>query len=473
MKEDIVMEFYNLDDRYNDKPIIIDDRGNLLNKDKYKKINLEIKNNIKKRTLVFLFCENSIDCISIYISLLNNGIVPVMISPDLDEELCNNLINIYKPSYLILNISMKKQKFDYKKVLSNGDYIFLKTDYYEKHNLSDELALLLTTSGSTGSPKLVRQSYKNINSNASAIAKYLELNEYEKPVTTLPFNYTYGISVINSHLLVGATILVTNKSIIQRDFWDFVKKYKATSIAGVPYTYQMLKKIRFFDMDLPYLKTMTQAGGKLLVELHEEFANFALKNDKKFVVMYGQTEATARMGYLPHDKSIEKIGSMGIPIPNGRFELVDVDNNIIDTPEVIGELVYYGDNVTLGYSENIEDLSKDDERNGRLVTGDMAKFDSDGYYYIVGRKKRFLKIFGNRVNLDEVERILNSQFTENELICSGKDDNMIVYYTKLLDEKILSDFLSDTLHINKSAFKFKKIKDIPKNESGKILYSKL
>ena len=148
---------------------------------------------------------------------------------------------------------------------------------------------------------------------------------------------------------------------------------------------------------------MTQAGGKLTLDLHRRFAEYANNNNKSFIVMYGQCEATARMGYLPADKAIEKCGSMGIAIPGGRFELIIVDGTVIDKSDTPGELVYYGDNVTLGYAESGNDLIKGDERSGVLHTGDLAQFDEDGYYYIVGRMKRFLKIYGNRVNLDETE----------------------------------------------------------------------
>jgi len=225
-------------------------------------------------------------------------------------------------------------------------------------------------------------------------------------------------------------------------------------------------------MDLPYLRTITQAGGKLTLELHKKFARYAEDSGKKFIVMYGQCEATARMGYLPADKAVEKKGSMGIAIPGGKFRLIDAKGNEIHTPHTTGELVYEGSNVTLGYAENVDDLAKCDERNGVLETGDMAQFDEDGYYYIVGRKKRFLKIYGNRINLDEVDRLIKEKY-EVEVACGGVDDHMYIFLT---DEGIASeikDYVSTTTKLNPAAFKTVVIDEIPKNDAGKTKYTEL
>ena len=189
--------------------------------------------------------------------------------------------------------------------------------------------------------------------------------------------------------------------------------------------------------------------------------------------MYGQTEATARMSYLPYKRSLEKYGSMGIAIPGGTFHLIDVDGTDIEKADVVGELVYEGPNVTLGYAECQYDLSKGDERNGILVTGDMAKRDEDGYYYIVGRKKRFLKIYGNRVNLDETERMIQSQFDGMECACVGEDDHMQIYVTDKNMEKDVTEFITNKTGLNWKAFTVHYIEEIPKNESGKKNYQKL
>ena len=384
--------------KFENSTAIVDELGNSYSYGFLNEKCHELANHIGERCLVIVLCSNTIESLVGYIGLVNHNIVPLMLDSHLNDDLLSALIDAYKPKYIWAPKTRPISRFT-KESFALGNYSLLKTDFLINYPLFDELALLLTTSGSTGSPKLVRQSYKNIIANTQSIVEYLSLDSNEKPITTLPMNYTYGISIINSHLFVGATIILTEKTIFSREFWQLFKEQNATSFGGVPYTYEMLEKLRFFRMNLPSLKTMTQAGGKLSLDLHQKFAEYAFENNKQFVVMYGQTEATARMAYLPPSRAIEKCGSMGIAIPGGEFLLVDASGNIINEPNVVGELVYKGDNVTLGYAVCGEDLIKGDENNGKLVTGDMAKFDEDGFFYIVGRKKRFLKMFGKRLFL--------------------------------------------------------------------------
>lgn len=457
--------------KYKNNIALYDESGDKVTYFELNDIVSEFGNNTETKELCFVLCNNSAASVVGYASLIENKIVPLLLSENIDEELLSNLLNIYKPRYVYCP-SERRIPIESSKLVSVFGFTLYKTCYYENYPIYDELALLLTTSGSTGSPKFVRQSYKNIKSNAKSIVKYLELDENERPITSLPMNYTYGLSVINSHLMVGATICVTDKTFMQKEFWNFVKEQKVTSIAGVPYNYEILDKLQFTRMDLPYLKTMTQAGGKISLDLHKKFAEYARENNKKFVVMYGQCEATARMGYLPADKALDKIGSMGIAIPGGEFKLIDVNGKEINKPNIEGELVYKGDNVTLGYAECIDDLAKGDERNGILKTGDMAKFDEDGFFYITGRKKRFLKVFGNRVNLDELERLVRGHFNV-ELAIGGVDDQVTLFVLNddLNDE--IKRFLEVTTKLNHNAFKFKLIDGIPHNDSGKVLYNEL
>lgn len=427
-----------------------------------------------RRNLVLCLCKNEIGSVVGYISALRNHDVPMLLNAEIDKDLRSRLIEMYCPRYLYIPQNMCYEFSAYQAVAEVCNYVLLYTGN-AKEKMNDDLALLLATSGSTGSPKFVRQSYTNLQSNAESISAYLELSQQERPITTLPMNYTYGLSIINSHIQVGATILMTEYSMMHQEFWNFFKDEKATSFGGVPYTYEILKKIRFFKMDHPYLKTMTQAGGKLRPDLHREFAEYAQNTGKKFVIMYGQTEATARMAYLPADKAIEKCGSMGRAIPGGKLWLKDEAGNQIEKPNIVGELIYEGPNVTLGYAETKMDLMKGDERGGRLETGDMARLDEDGFFYIVGRKKRFLKIFGNRVNLDEIESLLKTEFDFSEIVCSGKDDKLCIFILKnpaIDNEKVLS-YISSKTKLNRSAFTVFQIDEIPQNEAGKVLYKKL
>lgn len=428
---------------------------------------------VGKRCLVFSLCENAVGSVLGYSAFVEHRIVPVLLSSYLEKELLDNLLSAYCPSYLWVPKGQENSFSDTKTVYESYQYVLLKTDYGKDFPLYEELCLMLTTSGSTGSPKFVRQSYVNVKVNAEAIANYLGLDETERPITTLPMNYTYGLSIINSHFLVGATLLVTDKGLMQKEFWNFFKEEKATSFGGVPYTYEMLDRLRFWRMELPSLRTMTQAGGKIIPELHKKFAEYAEANGKKFVVMYGQCEATARMGYLPAEHAIDKCGSMGIAIPGGEFYLVDVNGKEVSEPFVTGELVYKGENVTLGYAECGEDLKKADERNGVLQTGDMAQFDTDGYFYIVGRKKRFLKIYGNRVNLDEIDRMVKGKFGNIDCASAGVDDHMYLFVTDKSIADEVKEFVVSKTRLNPAAFQAIVIDEIPKNDAGKTLYKEL
>ena len=427
-----------------------------------------------ERGLAFCLCENSPSSVASYVGLMTCGIVPLLIDRKTVPELLGSLLATYTPRYLCVPAG-KADGFEGYHVRANilSGYALLEADQIVELALHEDLALLLTTSGSTGSPKLVRQSRRNIESNTHSIVEYLGIGEDERAITTLPMNYTYGLSIINSHLAAHATILLTDSPMNMKRFWSFFNEERATSFGGVPFTYQMLKRVGFLRMELPSLRYMTQAGGKLSPELHAEFAQWAKDHGKSFVVMYGQTEATARMGYLPAEKSLEKAGSMGIAIPGGSFTLIDVDGNAVTVPGVTGELVYEGDNVTMGYAQSPTDLALGDERGGRLETGDMAQFDEDGFYYIVGRKKRFLKIYGNRVNLDEIDRLLQTAFPDLQCASTGVDDRMVTFITEETRVGEVRRWLSSTTRLSQKAFDVRYIEEIPQNEAGKVLYNKL
>lgn len=469
------MAFYNELGKFKDKAACIDAAGNQITYSEVEQLQQEMGKVLKKRSLVFSFCSNTIGSVVGYLSFLADGVVPLLLKKDTEKGLRDNLIELYKPEYLYVPKSMQEEFPGCDCIWEKWDYCLMVNSGGKETKLYSELGLLLNTSGSTGSPKLARQSYTNIEENAMSIVEYLELDDTERPITTLPMNYTYGLSIINSHLLVGATILLTDATLMDRNFWNFFKTKEATSFGGVPYTYEILKKLRFFKMELPSLRTMTQAGGKLTPNLHEEFAQYAAEHGKHFVVMYGQTEATARMGYLPWEKAVEKKGSMGIAIPGGRLYLKDAEGNVITEPNVVGELIYEGKNVTLGYAVCPEDLKKGDERGGILETGDMARMDEDGFFFIVGRKKRFLKIFGNRVNLDEIERMVKEAFGQCEIACAGVDDKLYAFVTTkdAEDHEKIKRFLASKTGLSATAFVIEAIETIPKNEAGKILYREL
>ncbi len=463
---------FNLD-KFQNNIAVITDKGERLTYSEMKAEANRFAEAIPRNGLLFCLCENSLGSLVGYVSCLEHNIPIVLLDGFQDIILLKNLIGLYHPEY-IWTSTEKIGEIGGKTIYSYALFSLQQMAYditIDCPVINPELALCLPTSGSTGSPKFVRLSEKNILGNAESIAEYLHIDENERPVTTLPSYYSYGVSVINSHLIKGATILLTEGTVAQRDFWQFMKEQKATSISGVPYTYEMLKRLRFFRMELPHLKVMTQAGGKLNKDIAKEYIEFAAEKGKKFYVMYGQTEATARMSYLPWESAIDKYASIGIAIPGGRFSLIDADGKEIMDPDVDGELIYEGPNVSLGYAECRADLSKLDENNGVLHTGDIARRDVEGFYYITGRLKRFVKIWGNRCNLDATEQLVKSITTN--CACAGVDDKITVFVTESGLEEQIKKQLSEKTGLNSIAFQVKVINNIPKNDSGKIQYAEL
>lgn len=424
---------------------------------------------MEKRGVAFLLCRNCASAVTAYVGALRHGVVPLLLNGEIQDELLAQLLTTYHPKYLWMEAGRQAAKGTV--LYSDGNYQLWDTGE-ERYPIHDDLAVLLSTSGSTGSPKLVRQSYQNIMANTSSIVEYLSLTSKDRAITTMPMYYTYGLSIIQTQLFVGGSVVLTDASMFARGFWEMLKKHEVTNFGGVPYTYEMLKRMRFGRMDLPSLRFITQAGGKLAASLSAEFAKACDGKGIKFVTMYGACEATARMACLPWEYAQSKAGSIGIAIPEGRLAIMDDSGVEITAPDIDGELIYYGDNVTLGYAECQTDLNKGDDNHGVLHTGDIARRDSDGFYYITGRKKRFLKLFGNRVSLDAVEAYLKSQ-GHLFCACAGADDKLVVYTTEDIDAKELCLKLGEFTHLHSSAFAVVKVEEIPRNSSGKILYERL
>ena len=431
----------------------------------------ELASQVKKRCLVLIGCNNSFSSLAGYVGFLRAGIVPLLVSNIIDKILLTKVVEAYQPDYLYLPIESAIPFQNCKTVFKHEDYVLIKNNNHSSYRLYDDLALLLSTSGSTGSPKYVRQSYRNIKSNTESIARYLAITEEDRAITTMPMNYTYGLSIINTHLFKGASVILTDDSLVNKRFWEVLKVNQATTLGGVPYIFEILKKLRFKYMKLPSLKYITQAGGKLERELCEEIANDCVQKGIKFYVMYGQAEATARISYLPWEQAQYKPDSIGVPIPGGKIWLEDEQGAVIDKTYITGELVYQGANVSLGYAENCFDLHKGDENQGILYTGDLARRDKDDYYYIVGRKKRYIKMFGNRINLDEIEQLILSE--GNECACTGIDDSLNIFITKPEEENHIKKYISKKTGIHSTGFKLIVVSELPRNETGKVLYSEL
>ena len=317
---------------------------------------------VGEHRLVFVLCENTPGTLLGYLGCLKAGEVPLLLDAHIAPELLRGLLETYRPAFVHVPGDLPAETGrvleGFVPALEVEDSVLLRRPGGQGPELHPELALLLTTSGSTGSPKLVRLSGRNLDANTRSIVEYLELDEGQRPVTNLAMSYSYGMSIVNTHLLAGAALVLTRRSVLERPFWELVERERVTSLAGVPYTYRMYRRAGLLEMELPALNTLTQAGGKLPEALHLEFADWAARTGRRFFVMYGQTEAAPRMGYLPAERAVEKCGSMGVPVPGGQFRLLGEDGAPIDAPDTVGELVYRGPNVAMGYARRAEELAR-------------------------------------------------------------------------------------------------------------------
>lgn len=456
--------FLNLEKKTKEKIAAIDDSNRSITYGEICEFSNQFSKYIPERTLIFILSENKIGSLLGYTAALSNKVAPLIISANTEESLYINLRDMYNPEYMWAP-SEKCEMLGYDVVFTAWDYSLVKTGF-PKVNMYEDLSLLLPTSGSTGSPKLVRHSYRNIEANAENVSRLFELTGDERAMAILPMHYTMGLSVIASHLYAGATLLLSGKSLLDKDFWARLKE--ATSFTGVPYSYEILTKLRFTRMDLPNLEVITQGGGKLTPEMFTLLAQYAKEKNKKFIATYGQSECTARMAYLPAELALSKTCSIGVAEPGGRLSIVDNEGNETFDGEATGEMVYRGENVTLGYATCIEDLLKGDENNGVMHTGDLARRDSDGCYFIVGRLKRFLKIFGLRIGLDEVENLIKQEY-KVDCYCKGNDEKLVILVTdsKIADE--LPNFVESKTHLFHQKVEVKIVDAILRNEAGKVI----
>ncbi|HEY7800731.1 MAG TPA: non-ribosomal peptide synthetase [Hyphomonadaceae bacterium] len=399
--------------------------------------------------LTFLRCTNTFESIAAYLGCLRGGHPVVLLSHDADIE---PLRTQYSPSA----------------VISGGADLKVERGPSNNVKLHPDLRVLLTTSGSTGSPKLVRLSQANIQSNARSIADFLGLTPNDRALTSLQFNYSYGLSVLNSHFEVGASVVLTEASVLDDEFWAQLEASKATSFAGVPYTYEMLHKSGALERKHG-LRYLTQAGGKLSPELVLYFSKLGAARGWDFFVMYGQTEAAPRMGYLPPRLAQHHPDAIGVAIPGGRFEIRDEDQRPIVDPNRPGELVYSGPNVMMGYATSAAELSHG-QGPLELRTGDIAVWNEEKLVKIVGRAARFIKLFGLRLSLDDIEQ--KARAIAASAAATGDDRGVVVAIEKQDkgQRARLASRLPVDLKIPQQAVEVVVIDQLPRLANGKVNY---
>jgi acyl-CoA synthetase (AMP-forming)/AMP-acid ligase II len=297
-------------------------------------------------------------------------------------------------------------------------------------DLHPELAVLMSTSGSTGSAKAVRLSLDNVEANAVAIADALELRFDDVAITSLPLHYCYGLSIVTSHLAVGAAIVVTDTSVADSCFWKLVDRWDASTVSGVPHSFDLIERMATDPLAAPSLRRVTQAGGRLAPEKVQRLSRLGGRRGWDFVVMYGQTEATARMATLDPQLAADHPGSIGRPIPGGAFRLAPIPSSDVSAElqfeariGAVGEIVYRGRNVMLGYATSVDDLGRGRDLD-ELRTGDIGRRLANGLFEIVGRRSRFVKILGHRIDLEALEADLTR--ADVEVAAAGTDDRLVV-----------------------------------------------
>jgi long-chain acyl-CoA synthetase len=434
----------------------------------------ELASFMEPRSVVLILCANDAPSVACYVGALRRRVVPLLASSASNLGHIRALVQAYQPEFVWGPSSVVRSLGSDMRVITtrSGEYELLGVRGNPcAEAIGEDLALLMSTSGSTGSPVFVRQSYRNLVSNAKSICESLHMLEDDCAITTLPLNYTYGLSILNTHLEIGASIALSRLSITDRGFWDFLRASGANNFGGVPYTYEMLRRFGFGFLRNTAIRYITQAGGKLRSEWVSEISAACLEASKGFFVMYGQTEASPRMSVLPLPDAVRHPSSIGRAIPGGAFWLEDERGQRLSEPGLIGELIYSGPNVALGYASSRSHLARGDDFRGILRTGDLASINQDGLVTIVGRKKRFVKIFGNRVNLEDIEISLRSRGIDNA--CVGSDERITVYTEGAYDVEDIVKLVCDSSQIHRSAVRVVVSTTLPRAESGKIMYSKL
>lgn len=422
-----------------------------------------------RKTLGIIIGSNAVAPVLFYLAGLQSEHAVMLLSGDLHPDLWENLLFTYQPDWILHPDATGIAGFDVAEEVHGWTW-HVRNVLPAGFSIHPSLALLLPTSGTTGSPQMVRLSYTNLASNAESIVTYLALTAKDRAITSLPMHYSYGLSVINSHLLAGASLVLTNASLLQPEFWQKMQQ-NVTFLAGVPSQYQMLRRLRFEQKDLPSLRILTQAGGRLPPGDAEYFAGIAVQRNWQFFVMYGQTEATARIAYVPPHQLAAHNSAIGIPIPGGTLSS-DTETH---------ELIYQGPNVMMGYARTAEDLALGDVNQGILHTGDIGEQDTDGFWKITGRMKRFLKLAGLRINLDELELHLANALPSHTSLCTGKDDALIIWvranWVRANEEAALAQQVTDLVFrrfgLHPTLMKVKFMAEVPLLQNGKIDYRQL
>jgi acyl-CoA synthetase (AMP-forming)/AMP-acid ligase II len=428
-----------------------------------------------RKALGFLFASNDAGSLIAYLAAIEAGHAVAMLNPELDESLRARLITLFQPDFIVAPrsgppLGAAPENCVYREVEStHPEELLLRSATANRHEIHADLTLLISTSGSTGSPKLVRLSWGNLASNAWQINQALGNTDQDRTMITAPIFNGYGQSVIHTMLAAGGSFALTRARVVSPDFWEAARLAESNAIGGTPFFYQTLERLDLNSLQVPRLRKLVQIGGRLPGRLAREFHAIARERGGELHLMYGQAEATARISGLPPELLPEACGSVGFALPGGR--LWAERDGCECAPLEEGELVYRGPNAMMGYATCPGDLGKGDETGGVVATGDLGYRDAQGLFYITGRKSRFVKLHGWRVSLDEVEQLLSDAAT---VAAVNEQDRLVIYaegYPGGLADAVKR--LAGRLHLHPSGFEIRGIESIPRLANGKVDYRAL
>jgi acyl-coenzyme A synthetase/AMP-(fatty) acid ligase len=463
-------------------PAVYDDCNNSwLTREELRRASLDLAKAIAsdQKRLVFLLCGVNCETIVGLLAGAAAGHATALIDPSVPEQLLKGLIESYQPELILGQRGSREKPPD----LSSGkatvgsaqsragvvEWIASEGDP-SRPPIDPTLQLLLSTSGTTGSQKYVRLSRDAVVANASQIAQALALDEASVGIAHLPLHYSYGLSVVTSHLTSGGRLCLVNDSVTSPSFWSKIEKVGGSHFPGVPFHYVALARLGA-GLVPESVKVFTQAGGALDLRVQSKIRDWATQRAGQFFVMYGQTEASPRMATLQHADHSRKAGSVGVALAGGQFSIVD-DHGAPMPADAVGAVVYEGPNVMSGYAMSRADLGKGDEMKGRLETGDLGRLDAEGFLYLTGRTKRFAKIAGYRLGLDEIEKEL---FSVCPVACLDLGEKIAVAHEQDSETALKARVrvLADSYKVPSSSFALRRVPEIPRASSGKIDYARL
>ncbi|MBS7253695.1 AMP-binding protein [Flavobacterium branchiicola] len=411
------------------------------------------------RAVVFIYNDNQLPAIETFLNFYQKKYTVALLNAGLHPDFKQNLENEYKPAYIFDPSRTEVEDYDLKQV--SKDISVFKRSKIQLYPIHGDVKLLMSTSGTTGSPKFVKISDDNLVQNALSIMEYMPITEHDVVPLNVPINFVYGFSIFTTNCIKAKTIVCTDRDVLQKEFWSDLTEYGFSTLSGVPYFYELLHRFGFFKKDTPSVRYFTHTGGMLNQELANVISNYTHSYNKQFFAQYGQTEASGRMAFLPPNDFQTKGTSIGFPVKNGRFEI----------DETTGELIYYGPNVSGGYANNIFDL-QDYNHTDKLYTGDLAEQDELGYYHIKGRIKRIMKLFGVRLNLDEVEVLLKNELGGQTFICISIQDKYlgVIHQDKSLLRETITKVIKEKLGLHASSIKNYYFDHVPLTVNGKVDY---